>query len=100
LESGGNLIGSGGISLLCLSGEESTLFYRHREVAEQAMWGVDMKGRGGESNRQPLKLNNLRLQGPLSKTLPIRVVIQNKPHRIPTFLATLPHYKGCNILSS
>jgi hypothetical protein len=53
-----------------------------------------MKSRGGESNRQPPKLNSLRLQIPLSKTFLIRVAV---PHRFPYVLATLAHYKGCSI---
>jgi hypothetical protein len=50
-----------------------------------------MKGQESESNRQQPKLNSLRIQSPLSKTLLIREVVQlpKHPHRIPTFW---PHW--------
>jgi hypothetical protein len=91
-------MGSRGISLLCFSGEGSEpAFIGSRGVLELAAWGVKMKSRGGESNRQPPKLNSLRLQIPLSKTFLIRVIV---PHRILTFW---PHWctrRGVSYLSS
>jgi hypothetical protein len=60
-----------------------------------------MEGREGEPNRQQPKLNSLRIQGPLSKTFLIPVVVQkSKSSPYSYILATLAHYKGCNILSS
>jgi hypothetical protein len=53
-------------------------------------------GPESELNRQQPKLNSLHIESPLSKTFLIREVIQKPkhPHRIPTFWATLAHYKG------
>jgi hypothetical protein len=58
-----------------------------------------MKGREGELNRLHPKLNSLCIQIPLSKMFLTRIVvpIPKYPHRIPTFWATLAHYKGHNI---
>jgi hypothetical protein len=64
----------------------NSLFYRHGEVAEQAAVEVEQSLPSNPTE------HNISDSGSRSKS--------PSSHRIPTFWATLAHYKGYNILSS
>jgi hypothetical protein len=86
-------MGSGGC-LCCVFLERSDISLIGSGVVEQAVWGVETKGRGSELKS---KLNRLRIQGPLRKMLWKRVVV---PHRIPTFWPLWHTMRGVTYLSS